>query len=89
MAGCNCEHKSELNCYWQAQVGRLMAFSMSGLSRFPSGGPVPEPGAPHPGACPSEAPRGGEQRDSEDRWQVSGTFKYFNTCVLNHGGSAG
>lgn len=48
---------------------------MSGLSCFLSGGPVSEPGAPHPGAGSSEAPRGGEQRDSEDRWQVSETFK--------------
>lgn len=55
---------------------------MSGLSCFLSGGPVSEPGAPHPGAGSSEAPRGGEQRDSEDRWQVSETFKILEKIFL-------
>lgn len=72
-------------------MGYLISFSMFcthvRLSCFPSGGPVSEPGAPHPGAGSSEAPRGGEQRDSEDRWQVSETFKtvnIFNICLSDH-----
>lgn len=55
---------------------------MSGLSCFPSGGPVSKPGAPHPGAGSSEAPRGREQRDSEDCWQVSETFKILNKIFI-------